>query len=317
MIQELEPRFVNCELVQHPESLAMVTTTFYKQWFDGDSDVTNTDKIRGDLALRTIQKAANLGHQVVVVDGSPAESPFYSAVRKFIEIKVVNEDKEHQGMDPSRQYGFELASRLSGVKVIAWIEPEKESMATRGCLWPAVLAVLDGTYDLVIPARDTEAFATYPPYQTDYEKRANTRFNSILRMSGLLKPDDIDLDAWFGPRVFSKALLPYFMGRYDFRKDVKSEAIVELYKHIKPGNYNSATFFPIIRALSDDKKVGNLIIPYRHPKTQTESETNDPIMQEKRHAQYMNIVTACLHYVRYLTEERIPTNNPKSRIIPH
>ncbi len=328
---ELEPDLANCELAQHPESLAIVTTTFYKKWFDGDPDITNTDKTRGDIAFLTIQKATNLGHQVVVVDGSPVDSPFYQAIRKIPGIKVFDEDAEHRGMDPSRQYGFELASQLEGVKAILWTEPEKEDLIRPECLWPAVLAILRDQYDLVIPARDDAGFATYPDYQVAYEKRANGFFNRILKIitkpKGFLefitrklrKGDIPSLDAWFGPRVFKPEHLSYFSGKYEFAGMPKEEsvdtesdppAVPAMHMHVKTNKYNSATFIPILKLAHDGKRIGSVTVPYRHPKIQTDNEKDNLDMQLKRHDQLMNIITASLHYARYLL-------NKKSRLSIH
>lgn len=310
---ELEPNLVNCELALHPEVLAVVTTTFYSHWYPGElRGKDDTDKIRGDLALYTVSKAHDLGHNVIVVDGTGEKSPFWSALEL---IGVIVESQKENGMDPARQQAFVLASEKEQVKVIAWIEPEKVSMTDPNCLWPASLAVLDGTYDLVIPRRDEVSFVTYPDYQSKYEKRANDRFNNILETSGLHTADGSLLDAWFGPRIFNKELLQYFTGRYDFKGTPEMGAVQNMHAKVKPGNYNSATFFPIIRALFEGKKVGSVTIPYRHPLEQTKNEMNNPKMEEKRHDQYVNIITACLHYVRYLSELSITTSK-RSRISP-
>ncbi len=54
-----------------PSSIAVATSTLYKNWYDGPLQSTDdTDKIRGDLALETIKKAKAKGFQVVVVDGA-------------------------------------------------------------------------------------------------------------------------------------------------------------------------------------------------------------------------------------------------------
>lgn len=327
---ELEPDLANCELAQHPESLAIVTTTSYKNWHIGDLNSTNTDQTRGHLALSTIQRAVRLGHQVVVVDGSPQDSEFYHAIRKIDGITVVGEDAEHRGMDPSRQYGFELASQLEGVKAILWTEPEKEDLIRPECLWPAVLAILRDEYDLVIPARDDAGFATYPDYQVVYEKRANGFFNRILEIitkpKGFLefitrklrKGDIPSLDAWFGPRVFKPELLSYFSGKYEFAGMPKEEsvdtesdppAVPALHMHVKTNKYNSATFIPILKLAHDGKRIGSITVPYRHPAIQTKNETDNPEMKFKRHDQLMNIITASIHYARYLL-------NKNSRITP-
>lgn len=308
---ELEPNLANCELALHPETLAVVTTTYYPKWYPGEiKDQGNTDKVRGDLALKTISKARDLGHYVLVIDGTGEESSFWSALRS---TGVNTESQIEKGMDPARQQAFTRASEQEKVKVIAWLEPEKESMVDPHCLWPASLAVLNGDYDLVIPARDERGFATYPEYQSKYEKRANDRFNNILETAGLHTADDSALDAWFGPRVFNKDILSYFTGEYSFRGVDDTSAIKDMYANVKTSNYNSATFFPIIRSIFEGKKVGSVIVPYRHPPEQTANEINNAEMEQKRHGQYVNIITACLHYVRYLLEMSMDSRK-KSRI---
>ena len=300
--QELHPDLANCELARHPESLAVVTTTFYPDWYSGDlNSPDHTDKIRGDLALQLLTQSQELGHSTLVVDGGDEGSDFRSALNE-LDVQVLTQ--KERGMDPARQEAFQAAAELDQVKIIAWSEPEKISFLTPTCLWQATQAMLKEGCDLVVPARDEESFSTYPAAQVAYETRANTRFNHLLRISDLLPPNDPDLDAWFGPRIFRKEFLPYFMGRYQF--EASSGAAADFHSHVNTGASNSATFFPIIRALHEGKKVGSVTIPYRHPGIQTDNEVDNPAMDDKRHIQYMSIVTASLHYIQSLRDSSNP-----------
>lgn len=59
----------------------MATTTFYPSWEPGPSDANaSADKVRGDLALKTIKAAADNGYQIAVVDGGSSPA-FLEAVK--------------------------------------------------------------------------------------------------------------------------------------------------------------------------------------------------------------------------------------------
>src|SRR5438105_3689939 len=59
-----------------PKSLAIVTATFYREWYPGAmkplTDVNDevVAKVRGDLALQTIGAAVAKGFRLVVIDGA-------------------------------------------------------------------------------------------------------------------------------------------------------------------------------------------------------------------------------------------------------
>ena len=148
-----------------PKSIALVTTTFYPKWSpEGEVSV---DKVRGDLNIEMLEEAKRKGYQTIVVDGG-SSSEFIDRLQK--EGVAPIHETEHS-MSGSRRQAFNEGSTLEGVKVIAWTEPEKVSIA-RDCLPDAVQPILDGRADIVIPKRDEEAFKTYPPYQVEYEQKA-------------------------------------------------------------------------------------------------------------------------------------------------
>jgi len=155
------------------------------------------DKIRGDLALASLNEAERKGFQILVVDGG-SSSAF---VDHLHEGEVQCKSQEEPGMSASRRQAIQQGSSLEGVEAVAWVEPEKVSFV-RDCLSVAAAPILDGSADMVIPKRDKESWNTYPSYQADHEKRANRHWNSILRKSGILPEGVEDLDVWFGPRIF-------------------------------------------------------------------------------------------------------------------
>lgn len=54
-----------------PKSIAVVTTTYYPNWYPGEARYPQiADKLRGDLAIKSAQAAKEQGLQMIFVDGS-------------------------------------------------------------------------------------------------------------------------------------------------------------------------------------------------------------------------------------------------------
>lgn len=281
-----------------PKSIALVTTTFYPKWSpEGDVSV---DKVRGNLNILMLNEAKRKGYRVVVVDGG-SSSGF---VDRLKEEGIAPIPETEHSMSGSRRQAFNEGSALEGVKVIAWAEPEKVSIA-RDCLPEAVRPILDGRADIVIPKRGEESLRTYPAYQVEYEQKANKLFNGILRKHGLLPEDVEDLDVWFGPRFFKNdpELISLFTDKYEFDKRK-----LELDEIVDPDLWANAIFIPIIAALKNGYRVESVTVPYRHPPEQTALEKDDEKFRRKRDIQLKNIITVAMHFVRNLEQ------NPKSRL---
>ncbi len=297
----------NPEREVDPKSIGVVTTTFYKRWYPGairqysagqlqnnEVNQERIDKTRGDLALRMILRANKRGFRVVVIDGgSPAT---------FIEglkgTEVIVSAETEKGMSPSRQQGFREISGLFGVKVICWSEPEKVSI-TADCLPQAIIPILKGEADIVVPKRNEGLFKeTYPDYQVRFEQDSNRIWNAILRKYGLRSAEEPDLDVWFGPKFFRNdpALLSLFTDKYLFVKDPN----LNFHKIIKPELWPNAIFFPVIAVLHKGFKVASIEVPYRHPPEQTAIEQDSDEFRRKREIQQRNIILSSEFFVRSL-----------------
>lgn len=290
------------EAFKNPETIAVCTTTFYPKWYAGPVQEPTSDKIRGDLALQTLNVAKNRGHQLSVVDGGSSPA-FQEALRsQGIDFEM----ERVRGMSPSRRQAFAKAEELPGVEVIAWTEPEKFSFLNDDCLALAAEPVLKGEVDIAIPARTEEGFASYPEFQAASEHRANRQMNSILRSRKLLKENEPDLDLFFGTRVFANRpeVRELFQKQYAF--DARKGS--ELHEKVKPEQYSDATFFPVTNALEQGLRVKSVTVPYRHPAEQTAIEQNNPVFDAKRNSQRRGIVTELIHLLR------LQKNDGKSRL---
>lgn len=154
-----------------PESLiSIATATFYKNWHPYTPELS-PDKVRGDLAIQFAKTAVDKGFSVTVVDaGSP--STFKENLEQVGAHVYTEVDR---GMSGSRRQALTEASRVPGSKVLAWIEPEKVSLV-RDALPQAAEPLLQGKADIVVPARNDQAFATYPFQQAAFEFRSASCF---------------------------------------------------------------------------------------------------------------------------------------------
>jgi hypothetical protein len=297
------------ELVD-PQSIAFATATFYRDWkplADGATrNITDVDGIRGDLALATLTAARLNGFQIAVVDGGSS-----NAFRNILSETIGKppSDERQKGMSPSRRQVFGEASAFNGVKVIAWVEPEKVSMATDNNLQKAALPILQGNADVVIPKRDTFAFMTYPDEQVRWEQDANKKFSEILRQNDLLPRNAEVLDVWFGPRLFKNDpdILKFFLHQWE-RDDTPSNK-----KDVKmdPDLWAGATFLPVVAKLYQDKldgkppRVVSVPVAYTHPYEQTITEQDSPVFTAKREQQSRNILNATAALVQVFSYDSV------------
>ncbi len=290
------------EALFKPESIAIVTSTFYPGWYEGEvKGELSADKLRGDLALQTLKSAQEQNFQVVIVDGGSSEA-FKNALEQN---KIYFEMQQQQGgYSPARRQGIERVESLQGVKVIVQTEPEKISTVS-DCIQPGSLPILKGEADIVILQRDEESFLTYPKLQREQEQKSNKKYNDILRSRGLLKGSDPDLDFWFGQRIFANTpqLRELFQTTYQYDKGntaIDKTVNVEMYSNIQ--------FFPIVAALHQRLRIKSVLVPYQHPKIQTAFEEGNSTFDIKRHTQRRTIITEFVNFIRYLEK------SDKSRI---
>jgi hypothetical protein len=274
------------EQLEHPERVVVTTGTFYPAWYAGETNdpVNDVDKVRGDLALELLSSAKNANYQIVVIDGGSSKD-FLNALK---DKNIPYTEQSTKGMSPGRQQGFKIASDLKNAEAIVWVEPEKVSFV-RDCLMKSVEPVLNGEADLVVPARDEEAWSTYPDYQRKSEQRANQHWNAVLH-AGINVPEIHNYDSFFGPRVFRNhpKVLEHFLHEANLQDTRKMKDTFE--KVINPKRYSDATFFPVATALRDGLRVQSVTVPYKHPNEQVRTESDSPEFAAKRLNQRRGIV---------------------------
>jgi hypothetical protein len=285
---------VNQEERLQNHRIAVVTTTFYKEWSVAQAGSNkNADQLRGDLAIETLRQAKEKGYQLMIVDGGSSES--FKNHLKGLGVDVHNQMEG--GMSASRRQTFKEAAILPGVEVICWIEPEKVSMIEN--INKAAKPIIEGDADIVIPARTAESFKTYPEQQVISEQKLNRLFSTILRLTGLWPKNSPDMDSSFGPRIFKNdpEILNIFTCQFKLKENSR------LAQAVKPDNYSNAIFFPIMLALERKLRVVSSPVDYVHPKIQTEYETGNAEYERKRIDQKNDIVKGAIELARYLIND--------------
>lgn len=280
-ISDFDPKLVN-----------LITTPFYPGWLPGQLDwhsgqeVTPTlaQKMRGDLAVLTINVAAGKGVNVIIVEAT-GNHPFREAITRP-NVHIYKETV--RGMSAGRQEAFEIAdTQHSGIANL-WIEPEKLSIVL-DCMSQLMIPIIKNEAALTIPWRDEVSFSTYPDFQADTEIESNKLWNDLLKSADILPQDHPGLDVWIGPRSWHRNITPLFLRKY-----VSTDPTADL---VKPDEYCNAIYFPVIAALIAGEKVLSVPVPYRNPKIQTAMEQDSQIYRDKRKYQRDSILRTTEEYI--------------------
>lgn len=174
------------------------------------------------------------------------------------------------------------------------------------CMLRAADPIVRGEADIVVPARDAAGWESYPPYQVHSEKNANATYNRLLHTEGMLK-DDFDLDHFFGPRLFANTpeMLELFSRNFMFvpKETSKVQRLVSV------DRYSNSTYFPVVQALAEGRRVHSVTVPFRLPPEQRamEMEMDTALFNRHRDVQRRTILTELVHLLK-------STKNAPSRL---
>lgn len=203
------------EQIPFADKIVAATNFLYKNYHtlpkgqQRNPDVT--DGIRGDLAIQSIGKAIGQGVQVIATDGGSSRE-FLSAIKGFEGsglLTIVSTNMPGRG--PQRRAAFERAIQQPGKQAIVYFQPEKDSLMDY--LAAITKPIIDGSADIVVPARTSDLFKeSYPNYMRESELNVNRTYNWLLHKAGI-SPKDQNLDWFFVPLVFKNdpEIVSYFL----------------------------------------------------------------------------------------------------------
>src|SRR5579872_4558417 len=274
-----------------PKKVAFAVITSYPKWYKGKlRSIKHTHKVRGDLAIEFAQKATVAGCYVVIADGGSPKT-FIKELQAILSIKIIRRKTENAGR--GKRLAIDRASKIPGVGVIVYNQPEKVSIVT-SCLSQIVTPILEGKAEIIVPRRNDALFkATYPHYMYESETEANRIYNEVLYSNNILPKSMPPLDLFFGPRAFKndKKIIALFKRVYLFT------GISILDKLYDPDDYSNVEFFPIITAFKQRLKVVDVEVPFRYPHLQKENEEvgERELFIEKRKMQRVSVLIDLMH----------------------
>lgn len=305
------------EAIPQASTIIIATNFLYRNYKplteDGKRYPGDTDGIRGDLAIALLQKAAQQGIRVVAADGG-SSSEFLSAVAPLQTQGLTVVRSEIAGRAPQRRTAFETAIALADEKIIVYTQPEKLSLLNH--LSVITQPILDGTADIVIPARNPQLFQdNYPDYMRESEIRVNATYNRFLRRQKLM-PEGENFDWFFGPIVFKNdpEINELFLATYILKDASGNEKVIKSRNPnavADPEKNSGSHYFPVIHALFLAKRVTSVEIPFIYPETQKDNELF-PERREDFHKRRLADADAyrleMLHFLAFLK------SNPRSQI---
>lgn len=283
------------------KSIVIAATTRYPGWHKGKFlDLSNTDKVRGDLAIQTIDAAIRHGYTVVINDGDSSRE-FKAELTKR---KIVFQVRIGEGRSTARRQVIEYSSHIPGVRVVVRVEPEKVSLV-KECIPLLVEPILKGRADIVVPKRQEGLFSSsYPDYMHESEMYANKKYNDILHESKILSPGKF-FDFFFGPVVYSvkPKILKLFLESFDL--NLKKEPVVGAREYLNSDDFFNSQILGIVKALSIGIKVISVEVPFVYPITQKENEIINKIsFVKKRKEQKWQILDELVEYIKFLDNPR-------------
>jgi hypothetical protein len=277
-----------------PPQIAIAVTTYYPKWYTGKlRSIKHTDKIRGDLALEFSRICSSLGYHLVVADAKSTTT----FIKTLSEIpNIIVKKSKNQKRSPQKRLAFQIAAKISGVKVIIATEPEKVSLLEN--IGRIAEPILKNKADIVVPKRNNKLFGqTYPSYMYESETIGNNLYNEFLKLYKLMPQKSQDLDMFFGPRAFKneKRILKLFMKKHK----LKVGRLALPAEYFDPEQLSNTSFFPIVEALKKKLRVESVEVPFTYPKLQkqNESQGNLEFFEEKRKAQRLSLILELVHFL--------------------
>lgn len=272
------------------ETIALVTSTLYKNWYPGKfNGKFQIDKIRGDLALKMLSRAQPYKFKIVVIDNGSSDE-FIENVKKLKIHKLVTNFSGT--FSAARREGYKIATNISGIKVIIWTEPEKSNLINKSLIRASQI-VKDGVADIVVPRRNKQTLQSFPSFQKRSEMLGNSQIQKILQRE--LNKNVPNFDIFFGPKIFSNKpqILDLFLQKFEYKNRLNNNGKLLLEQWL------NAIFFPVILAIINNYKVKDFETDYIHPKIQTEIERRNKIFDKKRVIQRKSLIGGTKELLKY------------------
>lgn len=170
---------VDTEGTRYADKIVVATNCLYRNYHNlsaGEQrNPSDTDGIRGDLALELVSKTISVGVRMVICDGG-SSFEFLSTLQMFTDKGLTIVGSNTPGRGSQRRSTFAAAFMLPGNRATIYTQAEKVSLVIPQIKYFERITepIFQGYADIVIPKRNAELFKTsYPPYMRESELRVN------------------------------------------------------------------------------------------------------------------------------------------------
>lgn len=267
---------------------AISTISYYPKWYKGElKNLKDTQKIRGDLALKLFHQVNKADYQLVLVDGGSA-ADFIQELSQFKSLKLIQH--KHPKRSPLRRQAIKAAAKLSKVRVIVMTEPEKVDLIKS--IPKIVEPILESKAEIVVPIRENKLFkSSFPKFQYQSEIKGNQDYNKLLRNKKILKSFHPDFDWFFGPKalVNQSQTLKLFLERFESQ----NSHLPKKYRLFDAEDFSNTVYLPVVRALKQGVAVESIEISFTYPLLQQKNEisTSKTEFKVKRTAQRLILLS--------------------------
>lgn len=280
--------------------------------------ISESDTIRGNLAIDNLKKANELGYSVILIYGDKENEEF---LRKLKEVetsgnnKIVIKKQDEYTYSGARRDAIRQAIENSNCEVIVMYEIEKPIDEIPAMVEP----ILSGRADITVtdrqivadikserditndPEKPNENLRGLPWYQARSEKYFCNWANEFLTKMKIKSSDSPNID-WMGNRAWrnTNKVNSFFLARYV--EDIDRR----IFDDIKPDHLSSSLFFPMIEIFRSypEVRLESVPINYKHDRVQSDFENKEASFIVKRDNQRKMLIHEMMEYVRQVLGQR-------------
>lgn len=280
--------------------------------------ISESDTIRGNLAINNLKNANELGYSVILIYGDKENEEFLSKLREIQpngDNTIIIKKQDEKTYSGARRDAIRQAIENSNCEVVVMYEIEKPINEIPAMVEP----ILTGRADITItdrqivtdiktekditnePEKPNEGLRGLPWYQARSEKYFCDWANEFLTKMKIKSPNSPNID-WMGNRAWRNTdkINSFFLARYVEDTDRR------IFDDIKPDHLSSSLFFPMVEIFRSypEVRLESVPIDYKHDGVQSAFENKEPSFIVKRDTQRKMLIHEMMEYVRQVLGQR-------------
>lgn len=287
------------EVDTNPGKIAVTVITYYPKWYPGElRNVSDTDKVRGDLFFQLADRVSQSRYDLVVANAKESSPTFKRALSELENTRVVERPV------PDRVTGSLMAIEAAaetGAEIFVYSQPEKVNIVS--FINQLVVPFSDPEMMIVAGHRTPRSIQSYPDYMRDSEELGNLMINQMLRRAGIMGKQR-DMEWFFGVSAFRicPQILDIMRTVYKFHQSLnmnEAEKLAASYPYVGVGT----SVIPRIAALAAGLKTEEVDIDFQYSPEQKTHEEDPSVIEDfknKRRKQRLSMWARVWNFIAYL-----------------